>query len=91
MTVTRKNNKKKTKIDASGVMNVDELLAGVNFDEILSEMDTNCALIDRSEAEQSVINAKGVTTSHYARADRVVKSFIDGLESVGKYYIYANS
>ena len=87
MMVTRRTNKKKTRTaDASAtMMNVDELLAGVNFDELLSDMDVNTALIDRSEAEQQVINAKGITSSHYTRADRVVKSFLQCLESVGKY------
>ena len=54
----------------------------VDIDTFLDSIENNSDLVERTPQEKASLDSKGVTPSHYARAEKLIKSFIDGLAAI---------
>ena len=66
--------------------------ATVDIDTFLESIENDSELVERTPEEKASMDSKGVTPSHYARANKLIKSFIDGLaairESCQSFYLW---
>ena len=66
--------------------------ATVDIDTFLESIANDSELVERTPEEKASMDSKGVTPSHYARANKLIKSFIDGLaairESCQSFYLW---
>ena len=64
----------------------------VDIDTFLESIANDSELVERTPEEKASMDSKGVTPSHYARANKLIKSFIDGLaairESCQSFYLW---
>ena len=64
----------------------------VDIDTFLESIENDSELVERTPEEKASMDSKGVTPSHYARANKLIKSFIDGLaairESCQSFYLW---
>ena len=54
----------------------------VDIDTFLDSIENNSDLVERTPEEKASMDSKGMTPSHYARAEKLIKSFIDGLAAI---------
>ena len=56
--------------------------ATVDIDAVLESIENDSELVERTPEEKASMNSKGVTPGDYDRANKLIKSFIDGLAAI---------
>ena len=62
--------------------NAEPATATVDIDTFLDSIENNSDLVECTPEDKASIDSKGVTPSHYARANKLIKLFIDGLVTI---------
>ncbi len=73
-----------TRQDSSNAAQTADATKGIDLGQLVEQLDADSSTVQRETHENVALNAKGVTSGHHQRGERLIQSFVNGLKNIGK-------